>query len=71
MCNCDRTNMARSLCLGESRLMDMWPLLMMLSCLRVLVASHLLHFLKVGNIYQWCASTFIYTKIRIHWYLIL
>jgi hypothetical protein len=43
--------MVKFLCIGESLLMDMWPLLMMRNCLKVLVASHLLLFLKVGEQY--------------------
>lgn len=45
----DRINLARFLYTGESLLMDMWLLLTMLNCLRVLVASLLLLFLKVGK----------------------
>lgn len=40
--------MVRFLFIGESLLMDTLPLLMMLTCLKVLVASHLLPSLKVG-----------------------
>ncbi|PSR86060.1 Stem-specific protein [Actinidia chinensis var. chinensis] len=39
-------NLVRCLCIGESLLMGMWPLPMMLICLKVLVASLLLLSLK-------------------------
>lgn len=42
-----RINLLRFLCIGESLLMDGWHLLMMLTCLKVLVASHLHLSLKV------------------------
>lgn len=39
---CDRINLVRFLFTGELPLMGMWLLLMMLICLKELVASHLL-----------------------------
>ncbi|KAH9682896.1 DUF3700 domain-containing protein [Citrus sinensis] len=46
------TNLVRFLFIGESLLMDMLPLLMMLTCSKVLAASHLLLSLKVVSSQQ-------------------
>lgn len=46
---CDRTKLLRFLCIGESLLMGMLHLLMMLICSRVLVESHLLLSHKVSS----------------------
>lgn len=45
-----RTSLVRFLCIGESLLMDTLLSQTILICLRALVASHLLLFLKVGAI---------------------
>lgn len=59
--------MVRFLCIGESLLTDMSPSLTMQICLKVLVASHLLLSLKVGEINE---TTLIRCLINYHCYLL-
>ena len=71
----DRINLVRFLSTGESRLTDMWPLLIMLICLKVPVANLLLLSLKVGSLKQ-CGEGFLHSisldhlldKFSIHFY---
>ena len=56
----DRINLVRFLSTGESRPTDMWPLLIMLNCLKAPVANLLLLSLKAGSVKQ-CAEVFFFT----------